>query len=136
MPLTLLLGEAMAKKLPFVVLLVSLCIGWYFLVAAVDRGLMIHNSPAISYPCLSSDNLPADSIYTLEGAPVPPGGDYVFVPMGLECTYSMKDGSQLQVFHPRYVQMTVADIPAFALVIWGARKATYSRRGKNATSLS
>lgn len=76
MPLTLLLGEAMARRLPVVVLLVSLCIGWYFLVAAVDRGFMIHNSPAISYPCLSNDNLPARSIYTPEGAPFLPGGDY------------------------------------------------------------
>lgn len=131
-----LLGEAMARKLPLVVLLLSLCLGWYFLVSAIDRGLLAHNSPSISDPCLSGENLPSGTIHTPEGAPIPPDGGYVFVPMGLECTYTMKDGSVQRAFHPRYVQMTIAVVPAFALLMWSARKTTSSRRGKNATSLS
>jgi hypothetical protein len=125
----------MARRLPLVLLFVSLCLGWYFLVGFIDRGALIHNSPAISTPCLS-EYLPRGTIHIPEGAPIPPRGDYVFIPLGLECSFIMLDGSTQRSFHPHYAQTTIALLPAFAVLVWGVVKVASFRRGEKCDGAS
>jgi hypothetical protein len=110
----------MSEKWRRFLLAAVLSITWYGVVGLIDRGLMIRQLPSITWPCLS-EHLPPGTIHNPEGQPVPPEGDYVFVPLGLQCTYTMTDGSTTQSFHPRYIQTAIAGLPFVLTLVWTAR---------------
>lgn len=106
------------KWRPFLLAAV-LAIAWYGFVGLLDRGLMIRQLPSITSPCLS-EHMPPGTLHSPEGIP-PPGGGYVFVPLGLQCIYTMTDGSTMQSFHPRPAQTAIAGLPIVLTVIWASR---------------
>lgn len=125
---------AMAMSEPWrrFLLAAVLSIMWYGFVGLLDRGLMVHQLPSITFPCLN-EYLPSGTIHNPEGQPVQPGAEYVFVPLGLQCTYTMTDGSITQSFHPRYVQTVIAGLPLVLTLALVARslRTSSKQRGKN-----
>lgn len=109
---------AEGKWRPFLLAAV-LSIMWYGFVGLVDRGAMMRLEHSITAPCLNK-HLPEGTIHNPENSP-PVGGDYVFLPLGLYCSYTMTDGSTVESFHPRYIQTIVAGLPIVLTIIFKAR---------------
>jgi hypothetical protein len=120
-------GSDMTGKWRPFLLAAVLSIMWYGTVGLVDRGLMIRQESALSTPCLR--DLPEGTIHNPENYP-PVTARYVFLPLGLYCSYTMTDGSGLESFHPRYVQTIVGGLPIVLTVIFKAR----SRRQSSKTT--
>lgn len=121
----------MSEKLRPLLLAAVLSIMWYGFVGFLDRGLMSHQLPSLTLLCLSR-YLPPGTIHNPEGQPVQPGADYVFVPLGLQCTFTMTDGSTTQSFHPRYVQTAIAGLPIVLTLVLAARSLLELRRKQRA----
>jgi hypothetical protein len=109
----------MAERWRPFLLAAVLSIMWYGFVGLVDRGALIRLEHSITAPCLTK-HLPEGTIHSPENSP-PVGGDYVFLPLGLYCSYTMTDGSTVESFHPRHVQTIVAGLPIVLTVIFKAR---------------
>jgi hypothetical protein len=109
----------MAEKWRPFLLAAVLSIMWYGFVGLIDAGLLVRQESALSAPCLR--DLPEGTIHSPEGTPVSPKGEYRFVPLGLQCTFKMTDGSTVESFHPRYVQTVVAGLPMVLTAIFKAR---------------
>lgn len=117
----------MAEKWRPFLLAAVLSILWYGFVGLVDRGAVMRLEHSITMPCLR--DLPRGTIHSPENSP-PVGGDYVFLPLGLYCSYTMTDGSTVESFHPRYIQTIVAGLPIVLTIIFKAR----SRRRSSETT--
>lgn len=114
-----LVGVGMEEKWRPFLLAAVLSIMWYGFVGFVDRGALMRLEHSITAPCLTK-HLPEGTIHNPENSP-PVGGDYVFLPLGLHCSYTMSDGSTVESFHPRYIQTIVAGLPIVLTVIFKAR---------------
>lgn len=87
----------------------ALSVLWYFLVGWADQGRHVRDN-GLSGPCL--EDLPAGTAHTPEGTPNMPGSRYVFFPvLGVECSYSMLDGSIFRTFQPNSAFTTMAALP-------------------------
>lgn len=121
----------MVGRHPFLVLAIFFCLSWFVLVGFLDRGLLNHNAGGISGLCLG-EYLPAGTIHNPEGSPVPPRGEYAFLPLGIECTFTMTDGTHQQSIHPRLTQIILGALPAAAVLAWGVARASASIRRSRA----
>lgn len=110
----------MTRKMILFLTCVILSVAWYLAVGAFDRLIMSHDHQTFSQYCYS-EHLPADTVHNPEGFPSAPGGTYEFVPLGVECTFVMVDGTIADSFYVRYYPMVLAVIPGTATLIWGAR---------------
>ena len=106
----------MLARHPFVVVAVALAVAWYFLVGAVDRALINRQLTSVSIVCLD-EYLPRGTIHNSEGQPRPPRGEYTFFPLGLDCTFTMNNGTTQSSFHPRYPQIVLGTFPLAGLVV-------------------
>lgn len=112
-------GVIMAEKWRPFLLAAVLSIMWYGFVGLIDRAAVVRLDLSITSDCLNK-HLPEGTIHNPENYP-PVRGDYVFLPLGLYCSYTMTDGSTVESFHPRYVQTIVAGLPIVLTVIFKAR---------------
>jgi hypothetical protein len=72
----------------------------------------------VSVLCLN-EHLPAETIHNPEGSPFLPAGKYTYMPLGIECTFTMTDGTTQRSFHPRYTETLIAGVPIFMSLLWG-----------------
>lgn len=91
-----------------------------------DRFTVIHRYPSMSALCLNE--LPPNTIHSPEGHPVLPRAVYRFLPpFGVECTFTMTDGSSRQTSHPNYFLTVIASLPialTFTWAVWTLRPAS------------
>lgn len=121
----------MLARHPFVVVAVALAVAWYFLVGAVDRGLLVRQS-SISMPCLD-EYLPSGTIYTPEGSPSLPSGDYRFFPLGIDCTFRMTNGTTQNSFHPHHPQLVLGLFPLASVAGFVTTRAIVMRKRARVT---
>lgn len=93
-----------------------LSLGWFLVVGFIDRGLLDRNGP-MSLICLN-EYLPPGTVHNPEGWPSLPVAEYRFIPLALECTFRMTDGSTTESFHPRAAQSAIAGLPLLLTLIW------------------
>lgn len=99
-------------------IVVLLSLGWYLFFALLDRATVRSMTP-VSVLCLN-EHLPPDTIHNPEGAPFLPAGHYTYLPLGIECTFTMTDGSTQRSFHARYAETLITGVPIFISLLWGA----------------
>lgn len=106
------------RKWRLFTIVVLLSLGWYLFFAILDRATVSHMTP-VSGICLN-EHLPPGTIHNPEGAPFLPAGVYTYMPLGVECTFTMTDGSTQRSFYPRYGATLIAGVPIFMTLLWGA----------------
>jgi hypothetical protein len=106
------------KKATLVLLVGTLAICGYFVLAWLNAGGLSHSSPGIGGIC-RSQKLPAGTIYT-PGGELLPTGTSTTVPIGFECEFIMKDGSNVRTAHPDYVATVAAGLPVVLVMGWGS----------------
>ena len=103
------MGDSSQRKLGLLLAATALSALWYFLIGWADQGEMVREA-GLPLECLD-EHLPEGTDHNPEGSN-PPDGDYRFFPiLGLECTFSMIDGTSLQTFHPNYAFTAMAALP-------------------------
>ena len=112
-------GRKMAAKWRVFFVVSVLAFGWYFFVGLFDQLLMNHTDIGASNVCLSR-YLPPNTIHNPEGWPSMPLGSYRVVPLGIDCTFTMEDGSAVRSFHPRYYTTAWAALPLAPVLFCGA----------------
>jgi hypothetical protein len=115
------------KRWRVCVIAVLLSLSWYVFFALLDRATVRQMTP-VSGHCLN-EHLPPDTVHNPEGSPFLPAGKYTYVPLGIECTFSMIDGSTQRSFHPRYAETFIASLPLFVSLLWTLGQFTsYAKR--------
>ena len=104
------------RKWRVVIVAVLFSLGWYLFFALLDRAIVSQMHP-VSILCLN-DYLPLGSVHNPEGAPFLPAGEYTFVPLGVECVFTMTDGSIQRSFDPRYEETIIAGTPLLVSTLW------------------
>lgn len=98
------------RKLGLLFAAIVFSVFWFIAIGWADRGEMVRDA-GLSMEC-HSEHLPEGSIHNPEGSPYLPRGEYRFFPiLGLECTFSMIDGTEVQTFYPNYAFTTMAALP-------------------------
>jgi hypothetical protein len=108
------------RKLGLLLAAIAFSAFWFIAVGWADRGEMVRDA-GLSMEC-HSEHLPKGTIHNPEGSPHLPRGEYRFFPiLGLECTFSMIDGTEVQTFYPNYAFTTMAALPMFITAATGTR---------------
>jgi hypothetical protein len=112
------LGDQMLdRKWRLFTIVVLLSLGWYLFFALLDRAT-VSQMTTVSGICLN-EYLPPGTIHSPEGHPFLPAGEYTFMPLGIDCTFTMADGSTQRSFHPRYGATLIAGVPILMSLLWG-----------------
>jgi hypothetical protein len=101
---------------------------WYFSIGYLDSARLNHQYTTISVFCL--DERPGGTIYTPEGAPSLPAGEYTFAPLGFTCEYVMRDGSTTRTSYPSAGATIVGALPLAATVAWFSAVLLNKRRSR------
>lgn len=104
------------RKWRVVIVAVLFSLGWYLSFALLDRATVKHGNP-VSVLCLT-EYLPPETIHNPEGMPFPPAGQYTYFPLGIECVFTMTDGSTQRSFEPRYEETIIAATPLVVSILW------------------
>jgi hypothetical protein len=110
-------GLMLDRKWRIVIVAVLFSLGWYLFFALLDRATVSHMRP-VSVLCLN-DYLPPGTIHNPEGMPFPPAGECTYFPLGIECVFTMTDGSTQRLTAPRYEETIIAGTPLLVSTLWG-----------------
>lgn len=105
------------KKWRVFVIAMLFSLAWYLFIAVLDRATVRQMTP-VSVTCLN-EHLPTGTIHNPEGSPFLPAGEYTYMPLGIQCTFTMIDGSTQRSFHPRYIETLIAVVPLSVSLLGG-----------------